>query len=195
MSTLEDVRLRTTRLTLRPVEPADADALLTIFSDPEVMRYWSSPPWTTRGQAEAMVADEQAGTAAGRSLRLGVVRVGVAPDSSDPLVGEDLIGTVSLFALDRGSRRAEIGYALASSAWGHGYAVEAVAAVVDHAFGELDLNRLEADLDPRNERSARLLERLGFRREGLLRDRWIVAGEVSDSAMYGLLRQDRPALR
>ena len=52
------------------------------------------------------------------------------------------------------------------------------------------LNRVEADIDPRNEASARTLERLGFRREGLLRERWIVGDEVSDTALYGLLQRD-----
>ena len=71
-----------------------------------------------------------------------------------------------------------------------GYMREALSALLDHAFGELDLNRIEADTDPRNERSTRLLERLGFVKEGLFRERCIVDGEVSDAAMYGLLRRE-----
>jgi RimJ/RimL family protein N-acetyltransferase len=70
---------------------------------------------------------------------------------------------------------------------------EAIAALLDLAFGRLGLNRIEADVDPRNERSLAVLERLGFRREGLLRERHIVAGEIQDSVMLGLLaRQWRP---
>ena len=64
---------------------------------------------------------------------------------------------------------------------------EALVALLDHAFNELRLHRLEADIDPRNESSAKSLERLGFVREGHLRERWIVGDEVSDSALYGLL--------
>ena len=86
------------------------------------------------------------------------------------------------------------GGAMARSAWGHGYAQEAGRAVISHAFDVLGLNRIEAEIDPRNEASARVLERLGLRREGLLRERWIVAGEVSDSALYGLLARDRRAI-
>lgn len=55
----------------------------------------------------------------------------------------------------------------------------------------MKLNRIEADIDPRNAASARVPERLGFVREGLLRERWIVGDEVTDSALYGLLRSDR----
>ena len=67
---------------------------------------------------------------------------------------------------------------------------EALSAVVEHAFGALALHRLEADVDPRNAASLRTLERLGFRQEGLLRERWIVADEVSDTAFFGLLASD-----
>jgi RimJ/RimL family protein N-acetyltransferase len=180
MSSLIGQELETSRLRLRPVAVRDAGDLFAIFSDPMVMRYWNTPPWTRPEQASEMIEREAAGLAAGTSVRLAVVRAG---DGA-------LVGTFSLFALDEQSRRAEIGYALASSAWGQGYAHEAGRAVIRHAFGVLGLNRLEADIDPRNEASARVLERLGFRREGLLRERWIVAGEVSDSALYGLLRKD-----
>lgn len=69
---------------------------------------------------------------------------------------------------------------------------EALGALISYAFENLALHRLEADIDPRNTASARSLERLGFQREGLLRERWIVAGEVSDTAFYGLLRSEWP---
>ena len=67
---------------------------------------------------------------------------------------------------------------------------EALQALLDFGFGELDLNRIEADIDPRNSASARTLERLGFTKEGYLRERWIVGEEVSDTALYGLLRRE-----
>jgi RimJ/RimL family protein N-acetyltransferase len=177
---LTAVVLDTPRLRLRPPEPADAAALLAVFADPAVTRYWSSPPWTAIDQAEAQISEDAADLAEGTAMRLAIT----------PGAGGPLLGTVSLFHLDVGSRRAEIGYALGRPAWGQGYGQEAVRALVAHAFGALDLNRLEADVDPRNHASARLLERLGFRPEGLLRERWIVAGEVSDSAVYGLLRAE-----
>ena len=182
VSILESAELRTARLTLRPVGLADVDALFALFADPQVVRYWSRPAWTERRQAEELVAADVAGLGEGQAVRLGVV-----------LVDEDRpVGTFSLFALDRGSRRVEIGYALAPAVWGRGLATEAGRAVVDHAFDVLGLNRLEADVDPRNVSSARVLERLRFRQEGLLRERRIVASEISDSALYGLLNRDRP---
>ena len=67
---------------------------------------------------------------------------------------------------------------------------EALQTFIAYAFETLDLNRLEADIDPRNHASAKTLERLGFQKEGLLRERWIVSGEVSDTCLYGLLRKN-----
>lgn len=180
MPSFESTRLATERLLLRPLQGGDAPALLQVFSDPEVMRYWSTPPWTSVDPAHAMIEHDRVAMAAGDELRLGIER------RSDAA----LIGTCTLFKLNPGCRRAEIGYALARAAWGHGYMHEALVALVRHGFTAMDLNRLEADIDPRNLGSARSLERLGFVREGHLRERWIVGDEVSDSWLYGLLRRE-----
>lgn len=83
-----------------------------------------------------------------------------------------------------------IGYCFDEPVWGKGYATEAVRAMLQWAYGALDLNRVEAELDTRNAASARVLEKLGFEREGLRREDCIVSGEVSDSWIYGLLRRD-----
>lgn len=185
MSALPPLALRTARLALRPLEPEDAEALHAIHSDPEVMRYWSSPPWTTLEQARASIAADAPGLASGSHARAGIVL----------REGGNLIGTCTLHGVQAASRRAELGYALARDHWGRGYMDEALRALVAHAFGPLGLHRLEADIDPRNAASARSLERLGFRREGHLRERWIVNGEISDSWLYGLLRHEWTAHR
>ena len=101
-----------------------------------------------------------------------------------------LIGECSLFNLMEQCRRAEVGYTLAFEAWGQGYMNEALNSLLAFGFSQLRLNRIEADIDPRNLASARSLERLGFKKEGYLRERWIVSGEVSDSGLYGLLASD-----
>ena len=180
MAGFDGLTLKTERLRLRPLIAADAPALLAIFSDPRVMRYWSTPPWAGIEQAQAFIERSQEAQQSGDALRLGIVRAG------DGL----LIGQCTLFSFSAQSRRAEIGYAMRAYAWGQGLMHEALCALLDHGFGEMQLNRIEADIDPRNAASARSLERLGFTREGLLRERWIVAGEVSDTALYGLLARD-----
>jgi len=185
MTGVAEVHLTTERLLLRPQRDDDAAALFTVFADREVTRYWSTPPWPSIEHAQRLIARENEAMAAGKSIRLAITRRG------DPA----LIGTCTLFAWVPGCRRAEVGYALARPVWGQGFMHEALTALLDHGFTAMDLHRVEADIDPRNTASARSLERLGFTREGLLRERWIVDGEVSDSAMYGLLRPDWMARR
>jgi ribosomal-protein-alanine N-acetyltransferase len=172
--------LHTTRLTLRPPRRGDEEDLWAIHSDPDVMRYFSEPPWLDL-ERPARQIDEDAGRfEREESFRFAIVLTETGRQ----------IGNCTLFALHRQNRRAEIGYALARQHWGRGYMHEALRALVTHAFMDLDLNRLEADIDPRNAASAAALVRLGFREEGLLRERWIVGGEVCDSALYGLLRRE-----
>jgi RimJ/RimL family protein N-acetyltransferase len=179
MQAFDGLPLRTARLALRPLREADVPSLHAIHADRVAMRYWDAPPWTSDERGRAMVARDLAQT--GRDyLRVGIELAGDAA----------LIGTCALWRIDAQSRRAEIGYILSAPHWGRGYMREALTALIDYGFSTLDLNRLEADTDPRNERSTRLLERLRFRKEGHFRERCIVDGEVSDAAMYGLLRRD-----
>jgi RimJ/RimL family protein N-acetyltransferase len=79
--------------------------------------------------------------------------------------------------------------------WGKGYMREAMAALIDHAFRVLRLHRIEADIDPRNSASAKLLKSLHFVHEGHMRERWIVNGEICDTDFFGLLRSDWLAAR
>jgi len=101
-----------------------------------------------------------------------------------------LLGHVSLFNFSEQSGRADIGYGLARPHWGQGLMHEALTAVVDYAFGPLELRRLEADVDPANAASLRALDRLGFSREGLLRERWQVGDTISDTVFLGLLARE-----
>lgn len=180
MRPFDRLTLETTRLTLRPLRESDIPALFAMYSDPTVMQYWSTPPWQDEGQARKMLDHDREEMPAGQSLRLGLER----KDNGA------LIGTCCLFSFMEQCRRAEIGYSLTHAAWGQGYMHEALSALIAHAFTELDLRRIEADIDPRNGNSARSLERLGFAKEGHMRERWIVDGVVSDSGLYGLLRTD-----
>jgi len=180
MPTLAEVRLDTERLHLRPLVRSDADALLAIHADPQVMRYTTIRPWTSLEQAHALIERDLKDMPAGKHLCLGIVPAGE----------ERVAGTCTLFGIYRASRRAEIGFVLGRSAWGHGYMKEALSALLDFGFASMNLNRVEADTDPRNLAAAKTLERLGFVKEGHLRERWIVDGERSDTALFGLLSSD-----
>jgi ribosomal-protein-alanine N-acetyltransferase len=180
MPPFDRVTLRTERLLLRPLRADDAAALFAAFSDAQVMRYWSTAPWTSIDRAHDIIARDAKAMAGGEWLRLGIETTGDGR----------LVGMCTLFDFHVESRRAQLGYAQASAVWGRGIMREALTALLGHGFGVLGLHRVEADVDPRNERSVRLLERLGFVQEGLLRERWIVAGEISHSALFGLLRAE-----
>ncbi len=171
------------RVQLRMLRVDDVPQLYAQFSDPKVMRYWSRPPLMRIEEARTLFEELQGGVSTGEFAQWAIAR------RSDDL----MIGSCALFAYQQVHRRAAIGYALASAHWGHGYAHEALRLALDHAFGMLELHRLEADVDPRNVASTRLLEKLGFVREGVLRERWHVSGEMQDSAIYALLARDYAA--
>lgn len=171
------VELDTERLHLRWPRADDADDILTIYADTDVARYLSRPAWRELAQAHAWLDRMRDEHDRGSALQLMLER------KQDTRV----VGTCTLFRLDFDNRRAEIGYTLARDCWGRGYMHEALLALLQHGFDTLQLHRVEADIDPRNLPSARVLERLGFRHEGRLRQRWQVAGEISDSDIYGLL--------
>ncbi|MGH6890773.1 MAG: GNAT family N-acetyltransferase, partial [Dongiaceae bacterium] len=168
------------RVALRWVTEADAGALYGIFSNRTVMRYWSTLPMSDIAQASKLVADIHEGFRARRLFQWGVAC----------LEDDQIIGTCTLFAINEAQGRAEVGYVLGHEYWGRGYMNEALTALVDFAFGKLAMRRLEADIDPRNAGSMHAVERLGFRPEGLLRERWMVNGELQDSVVLGLLSHE-----
>ena len=170
------------RIVLRPLRNDDLDDLFAIYSDREVMRFWSSPAHKSREQTGQLLRDIADGFHSRRLFEWGIV------DRSEDRV----LGTATLFRVDPEHRRAEIGYALARSAWGRGLATEALSILIRFAFEELHLHRLEADADPRNERSLRALARQGFRREGTQLERYWLAGEIQDGALLGLLHHEWP---
>ena len=172
--------INTSRLSLRLISEEDVDDFYAVYSNPEVMRYWSTPPLANKEAASNLINEIHEGFE-----RHELLKWGIALRADDKL-----IGSVTLFHLDFTHRRAEIGYALGRASWGNGYMQETLKAVLNYTFDVLNLHRIEADVDPRNEASVRTLERLGFRREGYLRERWQVNGEIQDAFFYGLLRPD-----
>ena len=173
------------RVRLRHLTVADAEDVFAIFSDPEVTRYWSTGPMAAVAEAAAYIEGIHAALRRRDLFQWGVEQI----DSGR------IVGTCTLLNLSAAHQRAEIGFAVARAFWGRGLARETAAAAAAFAFEQLELHRLEADVDPRNERSLRLLEGLGFRREGILRERYLISGERQDALMLGLLRIEWAAAR
>jgi len=172
--------LHTARLRLRPFSEEDADPLFALHSDAHVLRYWDAPPWRDRGRAERFIAACRRMADEGTGARLALDRV------SDGA----FIGWCGLTRWNPDYRSAALGYCLTEAAWGQGYATEAARAVLQWAFDTLDLNRVQAETDTRNGASARVLQKIGFLREGTLREDCVVDGVVSDSWVFGLLRRE-----
>ena len=172
--------LRAPRLVLRTLTEADVAEVLAVFSDPLVLRYWDGPLITTQQDAMQYIERIHYGF-----RRRELMQWGIAEAATNAV-----IGTCTLTHLSLAHERAEIGFALRQTRWGQGLGSEAVTEAIDFAFQELGLHRIEADVDPRNERSLRLLEQLGFHREGHLRERYYMNGERQDAVMMAVLRPD-----
>jgi ribosomal-protein-alanine N-acetyltransferase len=179
LPTLQGLRLR-----LRWLGEDDLDALYGVFSDRDALRWWRHPPFATPDDASIYLEQVHHGHDLGTLLQWGIERV----------ADGELIGTVLLAGFDAIHGRAELRLLVKSRHWGQGYGREAATLLLEHAFGDLGLRRIEAETPPANAGSLKALEELGFKREGYLRQRWLVRGETQDSVLLGLLAADfRPA--
>jgi len=175
-----DVNLETGRLLLRRFRPEDAGGLAAYRSDRDVARYqsWAAPLSTE--EAVRIVGE----LADGDPGRPGWFQYAVVTRAEG-----DLIGDVGVNRHHNGMQ-AEIGFTLARPWWRRGYASEAVGRVLQRLFGDEGLHRVSAECDARNAASARLLDRLGFRREGLRRSHTWIKGEWTDDLLFGLLADE-----
>jgi RimJ/RimL family protein N-acetyltransferase len=174
------VLITTERLVLRRFRPADAEALAAYRSAPEVARYqsWEAPYSVERARyaIESMAAADPE--------QPGWFQYAVELTAERALIGDVGVN------LHDNLRQAEIGYTLAPERQGRGYATEAVRAILDHLFRVRGLHRVSAECDARNLPSARLLERVGFTREGLRRQQTWIKNEWTDDLLYGLLEAE-----
>ena len=174
--------LETARLHIRPVVADDLPALHAINGDADVTRYLPYATWQTLQDGQSWLARMQALADAGTGQQLVLV---------DRATGT-VVGTLLLFKHDEGSARLELGYVLGQAHWRQGLMAEAVRAVCGHAFSALGIRRIEAEVNPANQSSCRLLEAVGFTPEGLARQRWVAKGVAYDTRLYGLLASDWP---
>ncbi|WP_235737896.1 GNAT family N-acetyltransferase [Nocardioides alcanivorans] len=176
--------IRTERLLLRTFRPDDIDALLDYQRIPEVARYLLVEPWT-REYAEQQVVKRL------RSTGLG------GPDDVLALAVEldgRVIGDIAVWPTDAEARQGELGWVFHPEVGGRGYATEAVAAAMEHAF-DAGWHRAVAQMDPRNTASAKLARRLGMTLEGAHRSSWWSKGEWTDNWVFALLADDWRARR
>ncbi|WP_433358944.1 GNAT family N-acetyltransferase [Streptosporangium sp. CA-115845] len=179
--------IRTGRLILRPYTPADLDALHAIQSLPQVTRYLYWEP-RTREQADEALQTKITQT---ELLEEGqILTLAVELAATGELIGDGMLIWHSLT-----HRSGEIGYVLHPAHHGKGYATETGLALLELGFDGLDLHRIIGRLDARNEASARVLEKLGMRREAHLVDNEMVKGEWTSELDYAILQREWRARR
>lgn len=162
--------IHTNRLKLRPAKIADAIALHAAFSHSEAMKYWDTLPHSELSQTEDFV----------RGM------MGMSPEQGEDFVvefGGQVIGKAGFW------RFPEIGFIFNPDYWGKGFASETVSALIDYGFNKKQLMNITADVDPRNERSIRLLEGLGFVETHRESKTFKVGDQWVDSVYF---RLDRP---
>jgi [ribosomal protein S5]-alanine N-acetyltransferase len=167
----------TPRTTLREVRADDLPDLMAVNGDPEVTHFLPYATWQSLSDASAWLERMNTLMATGSAKQLVIVR------NADSKV----IGTALLFKFDEGSNRVELGYALGRAHWKQGYATEALRALLAHAFADMRIRRIEAEVNPANLASNALLKSLGFTQEGYLRERWVAKGAAYGVNIYGLL--------
>ena len=171
--------LETPRLVLRELQPDDAAAVFEFYSDLEVVRYYDSPLAELR-QAREEIAHHRRRFEDSQAIRWGIV-----------VKGEGRVaGTCGYLARDTACRHARLSYVLARRHWNKGLMTEVLSAVVRFGFERYGLHRIEAQVAVPNRASLRVLQKLGFREEGLLRERFFVDGRFHDETMLSLLEGD-----
>lgn len=162
------------------MQDADLPALMRVNGDDEVTRLLPYASWRSADDASAWFERMRNLEAAGASCQYVVVDKAL----------DHAIGTALLFRWEPASARAELGYVLGRAHWGRGVMHEALTALIGFAFDGLQLNRIEAEVNPANAPSLALLKRLGFQQEGVLRERWAAKGQAYDVIAHGLLRRE-----
>lgn len=174
--------LQTERLILREMIPSDAKAILRIRGDIRVTRLNSGQPMETLNEARELIEKAQQAFSDHRRIDWGITL------KSDP--NSVVIGRCGFNYWLRQDRRASIGYDLGHAYWGKGIMTEAVRAMAQFGFEQMDLNRIEADADAENHGSIRVLEKIGFRREGMQQEQYFEWGRFHDLMLFALLRRD-----
>ncbi len=172
--------LETERLILTEISIKYLDDLSLILSDPEVAKYEYFYPTENSEQVEKFILRYQKERNEKEEITWGIIAK----------TSKKLIGTCCLGDFSESARRAEVGYAMARNEWGKGYATEAIKAIVEYGFAEMNLNRIEAFITPGNVASIRVLEKIGFIKEGHVRERDLIKGELVDGIIMSKLLKE-----
>lgn len=170
--------LETERLILRELTREDAESVFNCFSNEEVTRYYGLEPFKEIQQAENLVILFSNNFTGKRGVRWGIERKET----------KGIIGTIGFNLWSPNHRRAEIGYEIHPDYWRKGYTQEAVTEIVSYGFEHMGLTRIGAVVFTENEASNKLLTKIGFQQEGILRDYMYQNGQAHDTFVYSILK-------
>ncbi|QCR31240.1 GNAT family N-acetyltransferase [Lysinibacillus sp. SGAir0095] len=170
--------LETERLNLREITKEDTEGIFACFSNENVTRYYGEETLHHLGQAEKFVDFFSKNFEAKRGIRWGMEIKGT----------KGIVGTIGFNAWSSKHKRAEIGYEIHPDYWRKGYTSEALSKVLSYGFDVLGLKRIGAVVFIENEASNKLLTKIGFKKEGVLRDYIVQNGSSYDTYVYSLLK-------
>lgn len=174
--------ISTDRLLIKKVSLDDAESLFKVWSNDAVTEYMNIDSMTEVSDAENMINFFIAADSSNEANRMGIFLKGNEKDA---------IGSCGFNYIDFENDRAEIGYELHTDYWRKGYMKEALTALIDYGFEIFSFNRIEAKVDVKNVASQRLLEKMLFESEGVLREYEKQKNEYIDIMMYSILNKDR----
>ncbi len=168
------------RLIYRDFKESDAQNLFEIRSDKRVMNYMDTFKHQSIDDAKALIDSINTSFEEKNGINWVVIEKS----------SEQFVGYFGFWRLMKDHCRAEVGYALSPDFWGKGYMTEAMNKMIGFGFNDLKLHSIEANVNPNNESSIKLLERSGFRKEAYFRENYLFNGEFIDSVIYSLLESD-----
>lgn len=172
--------LETNRLVLREITPEDAESIFNYLSDKEVMKYYGLEPFQSVNDALDEISWYQSIRENSTGIRWGITLKGK----------DEVIGSCGYLNIIPQHYRSDIGFELSKDYWGQGIAQESIEAIIKYGFEQLNLQRIQALIEPPNEASQKLVERQGFIKEGLLRNYEFTSGKFDNLYMYSLLKED-----
>lgn len=172
--------LETERLFLRQLTMEDAQEIQLIRNDERVMKYMDSERHTNIEISNAFVAENMSMYAQKRGIFWALIETS----------SQQFIGDFSFWKIDSKNARVEIGYTLKPEFWGKGYMKEAMLAIFNFGFNQLNLHSIEANINPENINSRGILKSMGFKKEAYFKENYFYNGEFLDSEIYSLLQKN-----
>lgn len=169
--------IQTERLILRKMKLSDSASLFNIWSDPEVTKFMNINSFTEESQAVEMIKILNNLSLESKAIRYSIIE----------LESNRIIGSCGYNSIDSSNAKAEIGYDISKDYWGKGYAPEAIQSLMDYAFNTLNFNRIEAKVEPENNNSIRVLQKLNYTFEGTMRKSEKSKGKFIDLSIFSKL--------